>query len=118
MLLSKHLAVKHHAPSGSRDHSNRTVMPRTVAPPRSIAVVSRYAIGALRRQRICVGWRAGRCERSGMDSSVLEWLLAGIDRSGAVCVLDLDRSGVVELHADHVVQTGSAFKIAVCLEVY
>jgi beta-lactamase class A len=53
-----------------------------------------------------------------MDSSVLEWLLAGIGRSGAVCVLDLDRPGVVELCADHVVQTGSTFKIAVCLEVY
>lgn len=53
-----------------------------------------------------------------MDSSALESLLVGIGRSGAVCVLDLDRPGVVELHADHVVQTGSAFKIAVCLEVY
>jgi beta-lactamase class A len=45
-------------------------------------------------------------------------LLTAASRTGAVCVLDLDRDGAVTLNADHVVQAGSAFKIAVALEVY
>jgi beta-lactamase class A len=44
--------------------------------------------------------------------------LAEIGRVGAVCVLDVDGEGEMTMDADRVVQTGSAFKIAVCLEVY
>ena len=45
-------------------------------------------------------------------------LLTTVSRTGAVCVLDLDGVGAVTLNADQVVQAGSAFKIAVALEVY
>ena len=45
-------------------------------------------------------------------------LLTTASRTGAVCVLDLDRDGAVTLNPDQVVQAGSAFKIAVALEVY
>ena len=45
-------------------------------------------------------------------------LLTTASRTGAVCVLDLDRVGAVTLNPDQVVQAGSAFKIAVGLEVY
>ena len=45
-------------------------------------------------------------------------LLATASRTGAVCVLDLDGVGAITLNADQVVQAGSAFKIAVALEVY
>jgi beta-lactamase class A len=45
-------------------------------------------------------------------------LLTTASRTGAVCVLDLDRVGAVTLNPDQVVQAGSAFKIAVALEVY
>jgi beta-lactamase class A len=44
--------------------------------------------------------------------------LAEIGRVGAVYVLDVDGEGEISMDADRVVQTGSAFKIAVCLEVY
>jgi beta-lactamase class A len=45
-------------------------------------------------------------------------LLMTASRTGAVCVLDLDGVGAVTLNPDQVVQAGSAFKIAVALEVY
>jgi len=45
-------------------------------------------------------------------------LLTTASRTGAVCVLDLDGVGAVTLNPDQVVQAGSAFKIAVALEVY
>jgi len=45
-------------------------------------------------------------------------LLTAASRSGGVCVLDLDHHGEVTLHPDHVMQTASAFKIAVALEVH
>lgn len=48
----------------------------------------------------------------------IELLLTGIGRQGAVCVLDVHSSAEIALNAHQVVQTGSAFKIAVCLEVY
>jgi beta-lactamase class A len=44
--------------------------------------------------------------------------LAEIGRVGAACVLDVDGDSEITMDADRVVQTGSAFKIAVCLEVY
>jgi hypothetical protein len=45
-------------------------------------------------------------------------LLAAASRIGGVCVLDLDGHGEVTLDPDHVMQTASAFKTAVALEVY
>lgn len=56
--------------------------------------------------------------RSMTEATELADLLTTASRTGAVCVLDLDRDGAVTLNADHVVQAGSAFKIAVALEVY
>jgi beta-lactamase class A len=44
--------------------------------------------------------------------------LAAVGRDVAVCVFDLSGGGEVVWNADRVVQAGSAFKIAVCLEVY
>jgi beta-lactamase class A len=56
--------------------------------------------------------------RSVTDATGLADLLTTTSRTGAVCVLDLDGVGAVTLNADQVVQAGSAFKIAVALEVY
>ena len=52
------------------------------------------------------------------EATELADLLTTASRTGAVCVLDLDGVGAVTLNADQVVQAGSAFKIAVALEVY
>jgi beta-lactamase class A len=52
------------------------------------------------------------------DSAGLAGILESVRRSGAACVLDVDGPGQVALNSDDVVQTGSAFKIAVALEVY
>ena len=52
------------------------------------------------------------------DATQLADLLMTASRTGAVCVLDLDGVGAVTLNPDQVVQAGSAFKIAVALEVY
>jgi beta-lactamase class A len=56
--------------------------------------------------------------RSMTDAIELADLLTTASRTGAVCVLDLDGVGEVTLNPDQVVQAGSAFKIAVALEVY
>jgi hypothetical protein len=55
--------------------------------------------------------------RSMTEATELADLLMTVSRTGAVCVLDLDRDGAVTLNADQVVQARSAFKIAVALEV-
>jgi beta-lactamase class A len=52
------------------------------------------------------------------EATGLADLLTTASRTGAVCVLDLDGVGAVTLNADQVVQAGSAFKIAIALEVY
>jgi beta-lactamase class A len=52
------------------------------------------------------------------DAIELADLLTTASRTGAVCVLDLDGVDAVTLNPDQVVQAGSAFKIAVALEVY
>jgi beta-lactamase class A len=56
--------------------------------------------------------------RSMTEATELADLLTTASRTGAVCVLDVDGVGEVTLNADHVVQAGSTFKIAVALEVY
>jgi beta-lactamase class A len=52
------------------------------------------------------------------DATQLADLFTTASRTGAVCVLDLDRDDAVTLNPDQVVQAGSGFKIAVALEVY
>jgi beta-lactamase class A len=52
------------------------------------------------------------------EATELADLLTTASRTGAVCVLDVHGVGEVTLNADQVVQAGSAFKIAVALEVY
>lgn len=52
------------------------------------------------------------------DAGKFADLLAAAARTGFVCVLELDGPNAVTLNADRVVQTGSAFKIAIALEVY
>jgi beta-lactamase class A len=52
------------------------------------------------------------------EATELADLLTTASRTGAVCVVDVDGVGEVTLNADQVVQAGSAFKIAVALEVY
>jgi beta-lactamase class A len=52
------------------------------------------------------------------EATQLAYMLTTASRTGAVCVLDVDGVGEVTLNADQVVQAGSAFKIAVALEVY
>ena len=52
------------------------------------------------------------------EATELADLLTTASRTGAVCELDVDGVGAVTLNADQVVQAGSAFKIAVALEVY
>jgi beta-lactamase class A len=52
------------------------------------------------------------------EATQLADMLTTASRTGAVCVLDVDGVGEVTLNADQVVQAGSAFKIAVALEVY
>jgi beta-lactamase class A len=56
--------------------------------------------------------------RTMTDAIELANLLTTASRTGAVCVLDLDGVDAVTLNPDQVVQAGSAFKIAVALEVY
>lgn len=51
------------------------------------------------------------------DAIQFDARLADIGRTGAMFVCELDGGGVVAHDADRVVQTGSAFKIAVCLEL-
>ena len=52
------------------------------------------------------------------EAEQLTELLVTASLAGAVCVLELDGPGEVSLNGDHVVQSRSAFKIAVALEVY
>ena len=52
------------------------------------------------------------------EATELADLLTTASRTGAVCVLDLDGVGAVTVNADQAVQAGSAFKIAIALEVY
>jgi beta-lactamase class A len=56
--------------------------------------------------------------RSMTEATELADLLTTASRTGAVCVLDLDGVGAVTVNADQAVQAGSAFKIAIALEVY
>jgi beta-lactamase class A len=44
--------------------------------------------------------------------------LTEVGRVGTVCVVDIDSAGEITMDADRAVPTGSAFKIAVCLEVF
>jgi beta-lactamase class A len=62
-------------------------------------------------------WRPARWHGRVMEVGVGE-RLAEIGRVGAVCVVDIDGAGEITMDADRVVPTGSAFKIAVCLEVF
>lgn len=51
------------------------------------------------------------------DEVQFDLKIANIGRTGAMTVFELDGDGAVAYDADRVVQTGSAFKIAVCLEL-
>lgn len=58
------------------------------------------------------------CQRAGMTDDGWTALFDDAGRDGAVCVLDVDGTATVEFNADEVVETASAFKIAVALEVF
>lgn len=54
----------------------------------------------------------------GMGESHLQDLFDEVDRDGSLCLMDLDGSGEIALRADELVSTGSAFKVAIALEVF
>src|SRR5205823_7384235 len=87
---------------------------RKYDPLRPLSRLARFAARELHARRpsaVCNG-------RSMTEAIELADLLTTVSRTGAVCVLDLDGVGAVTLNPDQVVQAGSAFKIAVALEVY
>jgi beta-lactamase class A len=70
-------------------------------------------------QRTCVDQLVEMCDVPAMTEIVeLEDLLATASRTGGICVLELDGRGEATANPDRVMQTASAFKIAVALEVY
>lgn len=58
------------------------------------------------------------CQRAGVTNDGWTALFDDAGRDGAVCVLDVDGTATVGFNADEVVETASAFKIAVALEVF